>query len=121
MKAQWLLAVSLALALFVVGGCKKKEHAEHSEMGHEMAKAQTTCPVMGDKIDKSLYTDHMGKRIYFCCELCPPKFKKDPMKYMKKCEAKGVTLEKAPAGASGSSPKAMEHSGEHKKMEHEGD
>ncbi len=96
MRAQWLLVGSLALALFVVAGCKKKEHAGHSETEHKMAKAQTVCPVMGDKIDRSLYADHMGKRVYFCCKMCPPKFEKDPMKYIKKLEAEGVTLEKAP-------------------------
>jgi YHS domain-containing protein len=73
---------------------------------------------MGDKIDKSLYVDHMGKRVYFCCDLCPPKFNKDPMKYIKELEEEGVTLEKAPAGASGGSHKAMEHGGEHKEMDH---
>ena len=57
---------------------------------------QTTCPVMGGKIDKNVYTDYQGKRIYFCCSGCPDDFKKDPDKYMKKLEEQGVVLEKAP-------------------------
>ncbi len=116
MRATWLLAGSLALALFVVAGCKEKEHAGHS--GHKMSNAQTTYPVMGDKIDKSLYADHMGKRVYFCCDMCPPKFNKDPMKSINKLKAAGVEIEDSPAGASGSSHKTMENGGEHKKMEH---
>lgn len=28
--------------------------------------AQTVCPVRGDKIDKNVYTDYQGKRVYFC-------------------------------------------------------
>jgi YHS domain-containing protein len=57
---------------------------------------QTTCPVMGGKIDKRYYADYQGKRVYFCCPMCPPEFKKDPAKYVKKLEDAGVTLEKTP-------------------------
>ncbi len=58
---------------------------------------QTTCPVMGGKIDKSLYADVEGKRIYVCCESCIEKVKADPGTYIGKLEAAGVTLEKTPA------------------------
>ncbi len=57
---------------------------------------QTTCPVMGCEINKEIYTDYQGKRVYFGCEGCISKFKKDPAKYIKKLEDAGVTLEKAP-------------------------
>jgi YHS domain-containing protein len=57
---------------------------------------QTTCPVLGNKIDKSLYADYKGKRVYFCCAGCVDEFKKDPEKYIKKLEDAGVTLEKTP-------------------------
>jgi YHS domain-containing protein len=57
---------------------------------------QTTCPVMGGKIDKSVYTDYQDRRIYFCCSGCTADFNKDPDKYMKKLEEQGVVLEKAP-------------------------
>ena len=54
-------------------------------------KAQTTCPVMGGKIDKKYYADYKGKRVYFCCPGCIAKFKADPEKYLKKLDAAGVT------------------------------
>lgn len=60
------------------------------------AKAQTTCPVMGGKIDRKLHADHAGKRVYFCCLACLKPFNKDPAKYIKKLEDAGVTVEKAP-------------------------
>ena len=61
-------------------------------------KAQTMCPVMtGSKIDKKLFVDYNGKRVYFCCPSCPPMFNKDPEKYMKIMEKEGVELEKTPA------------------------
>ena len=39
---------------------------------------QTTCPVMGGKINKELFADYDGKRIYFCCPGCVKKFEADP-------------------------------------------
>ena len=62
-------------------------------------KPQTICPVLGGNIDKSVYVDYKGKRIYFCCEGCDKEFKKDPEKYMKKLQDEGVTPEPTPAGA----------------------
>lgn len=59
--------------------------------------AQALCPVMGGEINKDLYADHNGKRVYFCCPGCIPEFKKDPEKYLKKLQAEGVGPEKAPA------------------------
>ncbi|MFH1549340.1 MAG: YHS domain-containing protein [Planctomycetota bacterium] len=58
--------------------------------------AQTTCPVMGNPINKELFVDHDGKRVYFCCKGCIEDFKKDPEKYMKALADAGVELEKAP-------------------------
>ena len=60
---------------------------------------QTTCPVLGGKIDKKFYIDYRGKRVYFCCNGCDAEFKKDPEKYMKKLQEQGVKLEPCPAPA----------------------
>ncbi len=55
---------------------------------------QTTCPVMdGRPINKSLYVDYEGKRIYVCCAACIEKVKADPKYYIKKMEEKGVKFE----------------------------
>jgi YHS domain-containing protein len=81
-------AVILALALtaFAAGGLWAAD-----------PKPQTTCPVLGGNVDKNVYADYQGKRIYFCCSGCDATFKKDPEKYMKKLQEEGVTLEPAPA------------------------
>jgi rhodanese-related sulfurtransferase len=55
----------------------------------EKPKAQSTCPVMGGKINKDIYVDAEGYRIYACCKGCLPKIKADPEKYIKKIKAKG--------------------------------
>lgn len=58
-------------------------------------KKQTTCPVMGGKINKAQFSDVKGKRIYVCCAGCIGKIKADPDKYIKQLEAEGITLDKA--------------------------
>jgi YHS domain-containing protein len=54
---------------------------------------QKTCPVMGNPIDKNVFVDYKGHRVYFCCSMCPPKFKQDPEKYLKKLKDLGETPE----------------------------
>lgn len=57
---------------------------------------QTTCPVMGGKINKALYVDAKGHRIYLCCGGCIGKVKADPAKYLAKIKANGETAYKTP-------------------------
>lgn len=49
-------------------------------------KSQVACPVQGGKINKGLYVDYQGMRIYFCCPECIPIFKNNPEAYLKKME-----------------------------------
>lgn len=65
--------------------------------GVKFEQTQTTCPVMGGKIDKKTYADYNGKRVYFCCSGCIPQFKNDPEKYLKMMEAEGVVPEPIPS------------------------
>ena len=81
--------LTILIALFAVGPVVAEENTTTKNL-------QTTCPVMGGKINKEVYTDYKGERVYFCCEGCIPEFKKDPAKYIEKLENEGVTLEKAP-------------------------
>jgi hypothetical protein len=53
---------------------------------------------MGGKIDKALFVDHAGKRIYVCCRGCIRAVRADPEKYIAKLESEGVVLEAVPAG-----------------------
>lgn len=62
----------------------------------KITKPQTTCPLMGGKINKKIFADYEGKRVFFCCRGCVGAFKKDPAKYVKQLEESGVTLEKSP-------------------------
>ena len=58
---------------------------------------QTTCPVMkGSPVNKSLYVDAEGYRIYVCCGGCLREVQANPAKYVAQLKAEGVELEKAP-------------------------
>lgn len=65
------------------------DHAAHEGHDHGELAAQTTCPVMGGTINKELYVDKDGKRIYVCCEACIEKLKADFAKYEAKLEEMG--------------------------------
>lgn len=74
------LAVTGALAavMLLAGGARAEETS-----GEPQLKPQTTCPVMGGRINKDLYVDHDGKRIYVCCRGCIRPIKADFEKYEK--------------------------------------
>ncbi|NLP03077.1 MAG: hypothetical protein GX089_11320 [Fibrobacter sp.] len=99
MKSKLLVSVIALSMLFIVSACEKKtekagctDHKHHSASAHH-AKAQTVCPVMGEKINKDLFVDVDGKRIYVCCDGCIAEVKADPAKYIKKIEEAGESVE----------------------------
>lgn len=57
-------------------------------------KVQTLCPVMDNPINKEVYVDHEGMRIYFCCPGCDTAFLESPDKYLKKMQDAGIEIEK---------------------------
>ena len=59
-------------------------------------KPQTTCPVMGGKINKNMYVDVKGYRIYICCAGCNKAIKANPDKFIEKMKKDGVALKKIP-------------------------
>ena len=56
------------------------------------ALAQTLCPIGGGDIVKNSFTDYKGKRVYFCCDDCKPKFDKDADNIVAKMESEGIKL-----------------------------
>lgn len=84
-----LLMVSLSLVVLIVtGGCKKSEPAGQAEPVPEVVKQeaieQTMCPVMNGPINKELFVEYKGKKVYFCCQGCERMFKEEPEKYLAK-------------------------------------
>ena len=102
-----VLVVAVGIA---VTGCRDEEETKTSQPAGEKSGAQltaetsaviaqTTCPVMGGKINKDIYVDHGGKRIYLCCPACISAFKKSPEKHISKMKEQGIELADAPGGA----------------------
>jgi len=82
----FLLAALLLVGLIVLDGCKKSEPAAPPE-SEEVASAiieQKICPVMEGAINKNMFTEYKGKKVYFCCAGCKEKFEKEPEKYIAK-------------------------------------
>lgn len=62
----------------------EKVPADHEEHNTSAETEQTICPVMGGKIDKAIFVEYKGKKVYFCCPGCIEEFNKNPDKYTKK-------------------------------------
>ena len=104
MKTKYLIIGFVVLVLLLVmqvtllnaqscSNCKAKAATVEND---EAVPNQISCPVMGGKINKEIFVNHNGERVYLCCAGCVEAFKKDPAKYLEKMEADGVVLEKAP-------------------------
>lgn len=81
MKSVMLAVWTLMLAALAVGA----------------GQPQTTCPVMkGSPVNKALFVDVNGYRIYVCCGGCLKAVQTEPDKYIAQLQAEGVELEKTP-------------------------
>jgi YHS domain-containing protein len=89
MRARVLLTGFLGVVLFAAGAFLAGGRSTDAATA---VKLQAACPVTGEQIDKSVYEDHEGKRVYFCCADCKGAFKADPARYIQKMEAEGITV-----------------------------
>ena len=93
LRVAFVLAIAGLAAGILAAGCEKVEEpaappaAAPETAAPAAAIAQKTCPVMGGPIDPKMFTEHEGRRIYFCCAACIEKFKADPEKYIAKVDA----------------------------------
>lgn len=91
------IAMAVLAAIISTAGCQKKSEPAAPAAPPTMpampaadanataaAIEQTTCPVMGGAINKELYTEYNGKKVYFCCAECKGKFEKEPEIYISK-------------------------------------
>ena len=106
-NAMFIVTSLLCVGLIALNGCKKSEPAAsetsaettttQGNEGHEHAATmdkpaeavaavveQTDCPVMGGAINKAIFTEYKGKKVYFCCPGCKEKFEEEPEKYIAK-------------------------------------
>jgi len=86
-KAIILPASVLLVGLIAVAGCKKSEPGASPGAEEVVAAAvieQKICPVMGGAVNKDIFTEYKGKKVYFCCPSCKGLFEKEPEKYVSK-------------------------------------
>jgi len=92
-----LISMLMSLSMLVMIGCKKKSEPAAQEetftkaVETDIKKAktvsateQTLCPVMEAPINKELYIEYQGKKVYFCCPGCKEKFMQNPEQYIAK-------------------------------------
>lgn len=99
-RTAWIvMAAGLVAASGAVRGHAGEETTPSAPATTNAVKHQTICPVLGEAINKDLFVDYQGKRIYVCCNMCVQSVKADPEKYIRKMEAEGITLDKTPEAA----------------------
>ncbi|MCC6358971.1 MAG: hypothetical protein IT450_09520 [Phycisphaerales bacterium] len=79
---------------------KEKSAAQDAGARHTSGKensqnaALPSCPVMGETADFNIKTMTDDGPVYFCCDMCIPKFEKNPAKYAEKLAAQRTALTK---------------------------
>ena len=93
-----LLLGSFLLILVVTNtnaGDGHKHNGSHSELQatkNSKINLQTICPVTGQSINKDIFADHDGKRVYFADKSSRKKFVLSPAPYISETESAGITL-----------------------------
>jgi YHS domain-containing protein len=80
-----------------------------AEIKGESGKPQTIDIFSGKPVNRSVFTDYDGERIYFCCDVERQEFLKDPAFFLKKIRERGIILDPAsktssPTPSTGASP-----------------
>jgi YHS domain-containing protein len=96
MKKEMFFVVSLVfVGLLVLVGCSQKSEPPAEEEAGELignviseveqaVSDQAMCPIMDKPINKNIFVEYEGKKVYFCCKGCEDKFEADPAAYMAK-------------------------------------
>lgn len=78
-----------ALAPWILAAQEAKVAKSEAGKAPAVAKAtesaglvQKTCPVSGKPISKDQFIEYEGRKVYFCCDKCPARFKQSPAKYL---------------------------------------
>ena len=95
-----VMALAALAVLASLSGCKEEPAAQQAQQvqqthdQQEQASAdqpvvqtasleQETCPIMdGNPINKNLFVEYEGKKVYFCCKGCSDKFLANPDQYV---------------------------------------
>ncbi|GMU20796.1 MAG: hypothetical protein AMXMBFR13_08920 [Phycisphaerae bacterium] len=98
-KPVWAVASLYAIFPLMAFAQHGHNHGQHGHQGHTAAKPahaapaqagaagagalkQTTCPVTGEPIKADSFTTYEGQKVFFCCDGCIDKLKKNPARYL---------------------------------------
>ena len=87
MKLAKILTLTILCAcILYAAGCRKKPEPAVTAQAENVSvqTEQTICPVLGEPVNKNIYSEYQGKRVYFCCPPCKDTFNKEPEKYLAK-------------------------------------
>ncbi len=92
----FLLFVAMTSFIYAAG---EHDHVDDHNAVADTEQRQITntyCPVMPDmQTNPEIFTDHKGKRVYFCCNNCKAAFGREPEKYLDRLPQFGGTLTRA--------------------------
>ncbi|MCI0489721.1 MAG: YHS domain-containing protein [Blastocatellia bacterium] len=69
----------LTIALFIVFASVAVMKASDDD---KKAVTNKKCPVMKNDVSEKQRVEYKGQYVYFCCQMCPATFEKDPEKYI---------------------------------------
>ncbi|GMU84502.1 MAG: hypothetical protein AMXMBFR47_43710 [Planctomycetota bacterium] len=90
----WLLPLNVTWAQEHGGHHAQEGKKPAEQKAPDQAKELPVCPVMGEAVDFHVKTMTVDGPVYFCCDMCIPKFKKDPAKYAEKLATQRAALAK---------------------------
>ncbi len=102
MRSLWFAGLVASLAWVGIASGQHHDAAgedgpgHHEPTGSENAAAMPLCPVMGDPVDFSIRLQTDDGPVYFCCDSCVGKYKKNPAKYAAKVARQRAALAKRP-------------------------
>jgi len=105
-----------SIVVLALAGCNGHADRDTEEVAavQDAVENQQFCPVMeGMAIDRNIYVDHEGKRVYFCCPGCIATFNEDPEQYLAKLKTRQADDTAAPVEATPDEAAHEGHGHEH--------
>jgi YHS domain-containing protein len=76
----------------------RTDNAQISGASLEQVQPQVVDAISGKPINKNVYTDYRGVRIYFCCEESRRRFQNNPQKYIESLKEQYIVKESSSEG-----------------------
>ncbi len=96
----------ISVIALLSNSCGKSEKKAENEVSAKQTESivparpvmyQTRDGLHGKLVNRNIFTDYQGKRIYFCCFISRDEFIKDPETFMTKFKTMGITLADSPS------------------------